>query len=150
MIGTFLHSRFLHPKFDPNTQAGTPVPLPSHPYRTVGCVFNHKTFYANAQLSDSVPVCRFDLHNGSLWKSMSPEAIASVTCATALVSPTKEEISWGAGLPCTSLCSSSQPCWGVFPPLLPSRVDPVLSSSEMEVELKSLTAQHRAVSMVTL
>jgi len=32
----------------------------------------------------------------------------------------------------------------MFPPLLPARIDPLLSSSEMEAELRTLTAQHRA------
>ena len=67
--------RYVQPNFDPNAQAGKPLPLPTHPYRTVGCVFNHTHFYANAQPSDAVSTCRFDLTNESHWKAMSSEAI---------------------------------------------------------------------------
>ena len=67
--------RYIQPNFDPNTQAGKPLPLPTHPYRTVGCVFNHAHFYANAQPSDAVSTCRFDLTNETHWKAMSTEAI---------------------------------------------------------------------------
>ena len=70
--------RYVHTLFDPNTQAGMPLPLPSHPYRTVGCVFNHQSFLANCQPSDNITTCNFDLRNTSLWKAMSPEAIRSV------------------------------------------------------------------------
>ena len=74
-----LSLRFFQSSYDPNTQAGTPLSPPSHPYRTIGCIFNHKSFYANVQPSDNVLTCQFDLHNGSSWKSMSMDAIAAVT-----------------------------------------------------------------------
>ena len=67
--------RYVQPKFDPNTRAGKPLPLPTHPYRTVGCMFNHAHFYANTQPSDAVSTCRFDLTNETHWKAMSTEAI---------------------------------------------------------------------------
>ena len=67
--------RYVHPEFDPTTQAGKPLPPPIHPYRTVGCVFNHKSFYANAQPSGAVSTCHFDLTNEAHWKAMSQEAI---------------------------------------------------------------------------
>lgn len=70
--------RYVQPMFDPDTQAGKPLPPPTHPYRTIGCVFNHQSFYANAQPSNAVSACRFDLSNESLWKAMSPEAIKYV------------------------------------------------------------------------
>lgn len=67
--------RYVQPDFDPNAQAGKPLPSSPHPYRTIGCAFNHQSFYANAQPSDAVSACRFVLSNESLWKSMSTEAI---------------------------------------------------------------------------
>ena len=67
--------RYVQPEFDPNTQAGKPLPPLPHPYRSIGCVFNHSRFYANAQPTDTISTCRFDLTNASLWKSLSQEAI---------------------------------------------------------------------------
>eukprot|EP01137_Pigoraptor_chileana_P005113 Opistho-2@47775 len=51
---------------------------PAHPYRTIGCAFNHRAFYANNQPSDAVDTCRFSLTNDGLWKPMSADAIASL------------------------------------------------------------------------
>lgn len=45
-------------------------PRVNYLYRTVGCVFNDKEFYANIQLSDQVTKTDFDLYNPSLWKGM--------------------------------------------------------------------------------
>lgn len=73
-----LSGRFVHPVYDPDSQAGTPIPAPSHPYRTVDCIFNHKHFYANMQPSDSVLTCQFDVHDSSKWKAMSMDAIQTV------------------------------------------------------------------------
>jgi centrosomal protein CEP76 len=42
-----------------------------HSYQTIGCVFNHESFYANIQQSDNVRICKFDLENEAHWKSMS-------------------------------------------------------------------------------
>ena len=67
LIHTHTH-RYRHAHFDPNVQAGSPPPKPAHPYRTIGCIFNHTSFYANAQPSDSVLTCGFSLHNRSQWK----------------------------------------------------------------------------------
>ena len=38
-------------------------------------------------------------------------------------------------------------CGGVrwYPPLLPGRVDPLLASNDMELQLRTLTEQHREV-----
>ncbi len=70
--------RFLHSSYNPDTHSGTPIPVPSHPYRTIGCVFNDKSFYANIQPSDNVLTCQYDLHNGGQWKPMSRDAIEAV------------------------------------------------------------------------
>ena len=39
-------------------------------YRSIGCVFNDKAFYANIQPSDLVENTIFDLEDSSLWKAM--------------------------------------------------------------------------------
>ncbi len=50
----------------------------NHNFQTIGCLFNHESFYANIQKSDSVKSCVFDLSNESLWKSMSRTKLALV------------------------------------------------------------------------
>lgn len=52
--------RYLHRAVDPDAPPLAPQPKASSPYRTVGCVFNHRTFLANCQPSDAVNVCVFD------------------------------------------------------------------------------------------
>jgi len=42
--------RFSHKPVDPDHPAGVPVPQLEHPYRTIGCVFNHQSFFANCQV----------------------------------------------------------------------------------------------------
>ena len=49
-----------------------------YPYRTIGCLFNHKSFYANIQVSDSTDTCDFNLQNDKLWKQMSNDALNSI------------------------------------------------------------------------
>lgn len=48
-------------------------------YRTIGCVFNHKSFYANIQADDRVISSIFDLEDESLWMSMSPKMLDELT-----------------------------------------------------------------------
>lgn len=48
-------------------------------YRTIGCIFNHESFYANVQADDSVEACVFDLENGRHWKAMQPSLIRALT-----------------------------------------------------------------------
>jgi hypothetical protein len=45
-------------------------------YRSIGCVYNHAAFFANAQASDAVDVCAFDLENGQHWKSIDADVLA--------------------------------------------------------------------------
>lgn len=111
--------RYAHRPINPDDPPALKQSRPDHPYRTVGCVFNHKSFYANSQPTDSADVCVFDLHNESRWKSMSEEAIRSV-CGPKLL-----------------------PSGAVFPPLYPASVDSALVSNDMEYELRSLVADHR-------
>ena len=42
--------RFTHKPVEPDHPTGIPVPQPQHPYHTLGCVFNHNSFFANCQV----------------------------------------------------------------------------------------------------
>jgi len=44
-------------------------------YRTVGCVFNNKRFFANIQADDRVVNICFDLEDEYMWKAMSPSKL---------------------------------------------------------------------------
>ncbi|KEG10512.1 centrosomal protein 76kDa [Trypanosoma grayi] len=44
----------------------------AHPYETIGCVFSHRSFYANIQQSDAAVTVSFDLDNEELWKPLNP------------------------------------------------------------------------------
>ncbi|XP_023669330.1 centrosomal protein of 76 kDa [Paramormyrops kingsleyae] len=111
--------RYLHQPINPDDPPLAPQPRPSYPYRTVGCVFNHKSFLANCQPSDTVELCIFDLREPSLWKSMSEDALLSV-CAP------------GSG-------SSVPP----LPPLCGPAWDPAAASNHLELEMRLLVSEHR-------
>ncbi|CAL1548119.1 unnamed protein product [Lymnaea stagnalis] len=111
--------RFIHEPINPNAPPMDKLHRPSYPYKTVGCVFNHQSFFANSQPSDSVEVCQFNLHNEAHWKAMSRDAIISVC---------------GPG---------ACPTWPVPPPLSPSPLDTVLVSNDLEQQLRILVIEHR-------
>ncbi|XP_041454827.1 centrosomal protein of 76 kDa-like [Lytechinus variegatus] len=111
--------RYIHQRVNPNDPPSVEQPRPQYPYRTVGCIFNHKNFFANCQPSDNVDLCCFDLQDSSLWKAMSADALASV-CG-----------------------SSSNTYWPNSPPLVPSHLDSSLVSNELELQLRALTMDHR-------
>ncbi|XP_064164700.1 centrosomal protein of 76 kDa [Anguilla rostrata] len=111
--------RYLHRPIDPDAPPLAPQPKPSHPYRTVGCVFNHEAFLANCQPSDAVELCVFDLRDGARWKAMSQEAVRSV---------------------CAPGSTTSLP---PLPPLCASQLDPVAASNQLELELRHLLTEHR-------
>ncbi|XP_017555926.1 centrosomal protein of 76 kDa [Pygocentrus nattereri] len=111
--------RYLHQPKDPEAPPLVPQPKPTYPYRTLGCVFNHKTFLANCQPSDSVELCVFDFTDSSRWKAMSEEAVRSV-CAPGSTS----------SLPPT-------------PPLCAPSVHPSEASNQLELEMRYLLAEHR-------
>ncbi|KAJ8412653.1 hypothetical protein AAFF_G00116040 [Aldrovandia affinis] len=111
--------RYLHRPIDPDAPPLVPQPKPSHPYRTVGCIFNHAVFLANCQPSDAVELCVFDLQNGSRWKAMSEEALRSV---------------------CAPGSTTSLP---PLPPLCASPLDPAAASNQLELELRCLVTEHR-------
>ncbi|XP_077064363.1 centrosomal protein of 76 kDa [Siphateles boraxobius] len=116
---SFTAHRYLHRPTDPDAAPMVPQPKPTHPYRTLGCVFNHKTFLANCQPSDAVELCVFDFTDGSRWKAMSEEAVRSV-CAPGSTS----------SLPPT-------------PPLCSPSVVPNEASNQLELEMRYLLAEHR-------
>lgn len=111
--------RYLHQPVDPEAPPLVPQPKPTYPYRTIGCVFNHKTFLANCQPSDSVELCVFDFTDASRWKAMSKEAVCSV---------------------CTPSSISSLP---PTPPLCPPSVQASDASNQLELELRYLVTEHR-------
>ena len=50
-------------------------------YRKIGCVFNHRKFYGNIQVDDTVANVSWELENEAMWKPMAPEMISSLTPA---------------------------------------------------------------------
>ncbi|XP_026781878.3 centrosomal protein of 76 kDa isoform X1 [Pangasianodon hypophthalmus] len=111
--------RYLHQPIDPEAPPLVPQPKPTYPYRTIGCVFNHKTFLANCQPSDSVELCVFDFMDASRWKAMNEEAVCSV---------------------CGPSSTSSLP---PTPPLCPPSVQASDASNQLELELRYLVTEHR-------
>ncbi|XP_054237769.1 centrosomal protein of 76 kDa isoform X2 [Indicator indicator] len=111
--------RYIHIPVNPDAPPLVEQPKVLHPYRTIGCVFNHQKFLGNCQPSDAVEVCVFDLHDESKWKPMSEEAIKSV---------------------CPPGTTSSVP---PFPPLCASTVDAAVASNEIELQLRILVSEHR-------
>ncbi|KAK3589311.1 hypothetical protein CHS0354_026966 [Potamilus streckersoni] len=111
--------RYIHEAIDPNMPPMDKQHRPKYPYKTVGCVFNHQSFYANYQPSDSVEVCQFKLDDESRWKAMSQDAILSV-------------------------CSpGSCPFWPSLPPLCASLLDTALISNDIEQQLRVLVIEQR-------
>ncbi|XP_055083583.1 centrosomal protein of 76 kDa isoform X2 [Periophthalmus magnuspinnatus] len=111
--------RYLHQAIDPDAPPLVQQPKPSHPYRTVGCVFNHQSFLANCQPSDAVELCVFDFQNQSRWKAMSEEALKSV---------------------CFPGSSTSLP---PVPPLTAPTLDSAVVSNQLELEMRYLISEHR-------
>ncbi|XP_065675020.1 centrosomal protein of 76 kDa-like isoform X1 [Hydra vulgaris] len=110
--------RYLHRAVDPN-ESNVLLEKPEHPFVTIGCLFNHETFYANSQPTDAINMCSFDIHNQAHWKSMSFDAIKSVC---------------GRGL---------MPDIAPLVHLIPSSLDVILKSNELENELRAMVFQHR-------
>ena len=82
-------------------------------------IFNFYVFFF--QPSDMVEVCRMNLHNESLWKAMSQDAISSV-------------------------CSQgTSPLWPALPPLCAPVLDFVMISNDLEQQLRILVRDHRRV-----
>jgi centrosomal protein CEP76 len=111
--------RYPHVPVDPDELPIKPGVKPPYPYRTVGCLFNHEMFFANAQPSDAVHMSVFDLSDGARWKAMSEDAIRSV-------------------------CDpGTNPEWPGMVLLSASPLDPAVVSNELEHEFRALVAEHR-------
>lgn len=109
-------NRYLHMFIDPDDPPLDKNILVKHPYKTIGCLFNHRNFYANIQSLSNVDTCNFNLRDQSKWKSMSEDAIHTV-------------------------CSS--PTMHQLPPLCQNILDPTLVSNDLERQLRALVVGHR-------
>ncbi|PAA62584.1 hypothetical protein BOX15_Mlig033726g2 [Macrostomum lignano] len=89
-----------------------------HPYTRIGCLFNHRSFYANNQASDAVASCRFDLDDSARWKPMSEEAIGAALT--------------GGPTPPGCLATLSAPL-----------LDAVRESNQFELRLRAAVAERR-------
>ncbi|XP_062896943.1 centrosomal protein of 76 kDa isoform X1 [Mobula hypostoma] len=111
--------RYVHQPVNPDDPPLVEQPKRVYPYCSIGCLFNHQSFYANCQPSDTVELCHFDLNDESQWKPMSTEAIRSV---------------------CAPGSSISLP---PFPPLCAPTIDAAVASNEIELALRGLISEHR-------
>ena len=112
-------NRYLHLYLNPDDPPLDKNIFVKHPYKTIGCVFNHRIFYANIQAISNVDTCSFELTNQSKWKAMTEDAIAAV-CAPSSVST----------IP-------------YLPPLCQSQLDSALISNDLERQLRSIITLHR-------
>ena len=53
-LSGILLDRYAHRPVNPDDPPALKQSRPDHPYRTVGCVFNHRTFYANSQVRNQI------------------------------------------------------------------------------------------------
>lgn len=112
-------NRYLHQMIDPDDPPLEKNLLVKHPYRTVSCLFNHKTFYANIQPSINIETCSFILKDQTKWKAMSEDAINTVS---------------------SSLHVTTVPH---LPLLCKNQFDPVLLSKSLEKELRLILYNYR-------
>lgn len=112
-------NRYVHLYLNPDDPPLHKNLVLKHPYNTVGCVFNHRSFYANVQPIQHVDTCCFNLKDQAKWKSMSEDAIQTV-CQPSFVST----------IP-------------YVPTLCQNPLDPTLISNDLERQLKSLITLHR-------
>ncbi|CAF1278742.1 unnamed protein product [Adineta steineri] len=114
-------NRYQHTSIDPDDPPLDKLSLNNirHPYKTIGCLFNDKSFYANIQPTCNVDACVFRLTDQSKWKAMSVDAIASInTPGLVLTAP-------------------------VTPHLMSNTLDPVALSNDIEKQIRALIIQHR-------
>ena len=48
-------------------------------YKTINAVYNHKEYYANLQLDDSVSGTKYNFKDGTLWKKMDEGILSELT-----------------------------------------------------------------------
>ena len=112
-------NRYLHLYLNPDDPPLDKNVVIKHPYKTIGCIFNHKSYYANIQSLSNVDTCSFNLKDQSKWKSMSEDAILTV---------------------CTPSFVSTIP---YLPPLCQNQLDSTLISNDLERQIRSLVVLHR-------
>ena len=112
-------NRYLHFYLNPDDPPLDKHIVVKHPYKTIGCIFNHRNFYANVQSVCNVDICSFNLRDQSKWKAMAEDAIATV---------------------CTPAYVSTIP---YPPPLCQNQLDPTLVSNDLERQIKALVTLHR-------
>jgi centrosomal protein CEP76 len=112
-------NRYLHIYINPDDPPLDKNVLVKHPYKTISCVFNHQSFYANIQPVANVDACSFNLRDESRWKAMSDDAILNI---------------------CSPTFVSTVPC---FPALCQNQLDAALVANDLEHQLRALIIEHR-------
>jgi centrosomal protein CEP76 len=107
-------NRYIHSIIDPYNISFENNIVVTHPYKTIGCLFNHKSFYANIQQSSCVDTCIFHLNDSSKWKAISEDAI-------------------------NTIYNSIQ----YFPLLCENEINSALFSNDLEGQIKLLITIHR-------
>ena len=90
-----------------------------HPFKTVGCAYNHKSFYANVQPIDIVQAVDFSFETATLWKC----------------------INVGSCFPVSGNFNSR--IYMSFPPLNPSTMNGKILAKNLEESIKSRIYQYR-------
>jgi len=116
-IDSVLGIRYSHHIVNPNDPPITKQPENKYNFKSIGCVYNHKSFYANCQPLDSVETCHFNFKNQSSWKRMTIEAIKSIAIYPNICRP--------------------------LPPLTTPTFDPILISNSLEHDLMKMISSHR-------
>ena len=112
-------NRYLHLYLNPNDPPLDKNIVIKHPYKTIGCLFNHRNFYSNIQPLSNIDTCSFNLKDQGKWKSMSEDAIQTI---------------------CNPTMASNMP---QIPPLCQNLLDSALISNDLERQLRSLVFAHR-------
>jgi centrosomal protein CEP76 len=112
-------NRYIHKYINPDDPPLDKQMLIKHPYKTVGCVFNHKSFFANIQPTNNVDTCSFMLKEQNKWKALSEESLSTI-CSPSLVS----------SIPFS-------------PNLTKNQLDDINASNDLERQLRALTVEHR-------
>lgn len=112
-------NRYLHFYLNPDDPPLDKNLVVKHPYKTIGCLFNHRNFYANIQPFANVETSSFNITDQSRWKAMSEDAVASIS---------------------SPLNVTTVP---YLPPLSQNQLDASLIANDLERQLRSLVVMHR-------
>uniref|UniRef100_T1J4Y7 Centrosomal protein of 76 kDa n=1 Tax=Strigamia maritima TaxID=126957 RepID=T1J4Y7_STRMM len=110
--------KYKHIPIRPDDPPIVPQHKPEYPFTKIGCMFNHRSFYANSQPSDSVFTCQFDLSNESLWKRMAADNLQAISASRTWVTVR-------------------------VPTLVVNPLDPYLASNDLEQELQAYILEYR-------